>query len=97
MKALIALTTILALTGCATTTVDDRLRAMGATPEYIVGFKHGCSSGKAAAGIIQYRYWQDIPKYKAGGDYAQGWDAAYDPCLRDGQHTVGVARRIRVY
>jgi len=65
------------LAGCQST--QQQMISQGYPPVYADGFKDGCGSGRAAAGVNGV-FQKNVPRYLSDKLYATGWDDGFRQC-----------------
>lgn len=88
---LLALGMLAVLAACSSQ--RERLIEQGAAPAYADGYADGCDSGKQAGGDILSEAKKAAGRYADGGEYAQGWDEAFERCRANTAAKVREARR----
>ncbi len=90
-RLLLALAMLAVLAACSSQ--RERLIRQGATAAYAEGYADGCDSGKQAGDDIFAEAMKAEGRYADGGEYAEGWDEAFERCLADTTAKVREARR----
>lgn len=68
-----------ALAACGTP-LPNPLMGSGHTPDYVVGWNDGCSSGQNSQNPVVGSHTKDQKQYDTNKQYAEGWSSGFAKC-----------------